>query len=258
MSRYRKRKSTNSWNSSGHDPGKCALYCVRDKTSGDVKIGISNNPQRRLVEISETYNVGSVEILSTIWFFTRKEALKFESHFHSKYKNKHSSVRGGREWFRLTREEVLSFLNWVKISNSQRSYKARTLSAKVWKTKEEFNFDRIGSFVTGFFISIFTFIIPLIGTSISGNPVIGFIVLPSLVGIYFAFKADKYKTIKKRYGEDGYIISKEVLNVERELKMMNLWEDQYIQLADYSINSTAEFPERLDDNFLLRREYKNY
>ena len=38
----------------------CSLYIVEDTISGDVKIGISNNPKERKEEIEEHYNVGKV------------------------------------------------------------------------------------------------------------------------------------------------------------------------------------------------------
>ncbi len=246
MANYRYSKKNYSSKNSGHDPGKCALYIVRDKKSGDVKIGISKDPKRRLVEIAETYNVGVVEILSTIWFFTREEALKYETHFHSKYRNKHSYSRGGREWFCLTSEEIFSFLDWIKRSNSKRSYKTKTLSAKIRKTERELIIDRIGSFFTGSFIALVTLIIPILGTNLSGNPFIGFFVCPSMVGIYFLLKTDKDKRIYKTYGEDGNTVPKHISRIKSELMMMNLWENEYIQLKDYSLKSEEEFPEKID------------
>ena len=60
----------------------CSLYIVEDTLSGDVKIGISNNPKERKKEIEEQYNVGDVRGISITWFLTRKEALFWESEFH--------------------------------------------------------------------------------------------------------------------------------------------------------------------------------
>ena len=97
----------------------CSLYIVEDTLSGDVKIGISNNPKERKKEIEEQYNVGDVRGISITWFLTRKEALFWENEFHKKFRLKHSPERGGREWFSLTSEEVNDFVNWMSESNRQ-------------------------------------------------------------------------------------------------------------------------------------------
>ena len=44
---------------------------MKDNRSGDVKIGISNNPKRRLKEVEAQYNVGSVSIIDKTWFFSK-------------------------------------------------------------------------------------------------------------------------------------------------------------------------------------------
>ena len=64
----------------------CSLYIVKDTLSGDIKIGISNNPKERKKEIQNEYNVGEVIGLSITWFFTRKEALLWEKLFQSEKK----------------------------------------------------------------------------------------------------------------------------------------------------------------------------
>ena len=97
----------------------CSLYIVEDTLSGDVKIGISNNPKERKKEIEEQYNVGDVRGISITWFLTRKEALFWENEFHKKFRLKHSPARGGREWFSLTSEEVNDFVNCMSDSNRQ-------------------------------------------------------------------------------------------------------------------------------------------
>ena len=101
----------------------CALYIVEDTESGDVKIGISNNPKERKKEIELHYNVGEVRGISITWFFSRKEALFWEEAFHKKFRLKHSPARGGKEWFSLNTIELNEFLEWMKNSNKKNEEK---------------------------------------------------------------------------------------------------------------------------------------
>ncbi len=105
----------------------CALYIVEDTASSDVKIGISNNPKERKNEIELQYNVGQVRGISITWFFSRKEALFWESQFHKKFKYKHSPKRGGKEWFSLSEEEIKGFVDWMRESNKQNKEKIDVL-----------------------------------------------------------------------------------------------------------------------------------
>jgi len=115
------------------DNRQCALYIIQDTQSGDVKIGISNNPKERKKEIQVTYNVGQVRGISITWFLTRKEALLWESKFHKKFKLKHSPERGGKEWFSLSGYEVKSFIEWMKKSNEVRDQKIQVLKDLIHK-----------------------------------------------------------------------------------------------------------------------------
>tara|TARA_Y100000589_G_C27086831_1_gene602119 strand:+ start:739 stop:1101 length:363 start_codon:yes stop_codon:yes gene_type:complete len=105
----------------------CALYLVEDTRSGDVKIGISNNPKERKKEIEQQYNVGQVRGISITWFFSRKEALYWEDLFHKKFNLKHSPKRGGKEWFSLNSLELSEFLQWMKKSNKNNEEKVNLL-----------------------------------------------------------------------------------------------------------------------------------
>ena len=105
----------------------CALYLVQDTSSGDVKIGISNNPRERKNEIEQHYRVGKVRGISITWFFSRKEALLWEEKFHKKFKLKHSPKRGGKEWFSLNSNEIEEFLKWMRESNKQNHIKINEL-----------------------------------------------------------------------------------------------------------------------------------
>ena len=105
----------------------CSLYIVEDTLSGDIKIGISNNPRERKKEIEEQYNVGEVRGISITWFLTRKEALFWESEFHKKFRLKHSPLRGGKEWFSLNSAEINDFVDWMRESNRQNIEKINIL-----------------------------------------------------------------------------------------------------------------------------------
>ncbi len=105
----------------------CALYLMQDTLSGDTKIGITNNPKERKKEVEQKYNVGKVRGLSITWFFSRKEALNWESQFHEKFKLKHSPERGGKEWFKLSDQEIYQFLTWMKDGNKINAEKIEAL-----------------------------------------------------------------------------------------------------------------------------------
>ena len=90
---------------------KCALYLMRDNRSGDVKIGISNNPLRRLKEVEKQYNVGSVSLINKTWFLKKEDANKYEKIFHKRYLTSISLSRGGREWFTLSDKDINGFLD---------------------------------------------------------------------------------------------------------------------------------------------------
>lgn len=114
----------------------CSLYIVEDTLSGDVKIGISNNPKERKKEIEDHYNVGKVRGISITWFLTRKEALYWESEFHKRFRYKHSPARGGKEWFSLTSEEINQFVEWMRESNRQNIEKIKILKQLIHDNKQ--------------------------------------------------------------------------------------------------------------------------
>lgn len=115
----------------------CALYLVEDTKSGDVKIGISNNPKERKKEIELQYNVGEVRGISITWFFSRKEALFWEDAFHKKFRLKHSPNRGGKEWFSLNSIELNEFLQWMKNSNKKNEEKISYLKNLLKKNNDQ-------------------------------------------------------------------------------------------------------------------------
>ncbi len=92
-----------------------AIYLIADLGSGDVKIGISRHPETRAKQIAVTYQVGEIYIAGICWFKTKREALHHERQFHRIYSSRRSSERGGREWFRLSRSEIESFLEGMRL-----------------------------------------------------------------------------------------------------------------------------------------------
>lgn len=221
---------------------KCALYLMRDNKSGDIKIGISNNPQRRLKEVEKQYNVGSVSLIKKTWFLKKEDAIKYEKIFHRRYSSSISLSRGGREWFTLNDQDINGFLEWMRISTEKRSYKARKISTKVWKAPKELEKDRISAFLYGSLLSLVSGIIPAIGFAFLQSE-IGLFVGPCGVGIFCVTKTKKDKTIEKIYGEDGFEISKGL--PIWELKSMNLWNEKQLTIPDYKISKLSDMPNHI-------------
>ena len=181
---------------------------MRDNRSGDVKIGISNNPKRRLKQVEAQYNVGSVSIIDKTWFFSKEEAHKYEKAFHNRYLNSVSFSRGGRDWFNLNDEDISGFLEWMRRSTEKRSYRARKISTKVWKAPKELEKDRFSAFLYGTILSFVTGIVPAFGFAFLQSE-IGLIIAPCGVGVLCVTKTKKDKNIERIYGENGFEISKE-------------------------------------------------
>ena len=99
---------------------KTAVYIIADMLSGDIKIGVSVNPETRCKQVANSYAVGSVHLVSVCWFESKKDAHKHERSFHRMYKSKHSEERGGREWFSLTSNEVDEFISAMENYEAKR------------------------------------------------------------------------------------------------------------------------------------------
>ena len=221
---------------------KCALYLMRDNRSGDVKIGISNNPLRRLKEVEKQYNVGSVSLINKTWFLKKEDANKYEKIFHKRYLTSISLSRGGREWFTLSDKDINGFLEWMRRSTEKRSYRARKISTKVWKAPKELEKDRISAFLYGTIISFLTGIIPAFGFAFLQSEV-GLIIAPCGVGIFCITKTKKDKNIERIYGENGFEISKEL--PIWELKSMNLWNEEQLTIPDYKLSKSSDMPNHI-------------
>lgn len=96
--------------------GPHAVYLMKNLWSeSNYKVGFSNNPSRRVVEVDHHYGV-QPRILSTCWFPTEKDARAAELIWHKRFADFQSDDHGGREWFSLPRARVNEFSEWC--SNS--------------------------------------------------------------------------------------------------------------------------------------------
>tara|TARA_B100000674_G_scaffold260346_1_gene214683 strand:+ start:92 stop:808 length:717 start_codon:yes stop_codon:yes gene_type:complete len=218
---------------------KCAVYLMQDRYSGDVKIGISNNPELRRTQVQSSYNVGGVSLVAQTWFFTRDEARKYEKAFHYRYSRYLSPARGGREWFKLSQQQIDGFLAWMKASTQSRVYNVRRLSTKIWKSDEEVQRHRWSAFFGGLAASFLTGCIPVATMVLTNNPAAA-IGAPVGVGAVCALRVKKDKEIYIEYGIDGKPLPEDFPHTE--LIQMKLWKATRIEVPDYSMTSSEEFP----------------
>ena len=99
---------------------KTAVYIIADMLSGDIKIGVSVNPENRCKQVSKLYAVGTVCVVSVCWFNSKEDAHKHERSFHRMYRSRRSDERGGREWFSLTSHEIEAFISAMKSYEAKR------------------------------------------------------------------------------------------------------------------------------------------
>jgi predicted GIY-YIG superfamily endonuclease len=74
------------------------VYLIRNNNNGQIKIGRSNNPERRLKTLL-TSTTDDLEIIKTI---PSNSASQMESNLHQKFRHK----RINREWFALTEDDI--------------------------------------------------------------------------------------------------------------------------------------------------------
>lgn len=91
------------------------VYFIANQRKTVVKIGIANNPQKRL-QTFQTANHEKLIILRVIKVKSRTEAFQFETTLHKKFKKFH--IRG--EWFKLTRT-VQSFIEHYRPDEPSKS-----------------------------------------------------------------------------------------------------------------------------------------
>lgn len=241
--RNRSTSKSRSNKSSTSFPSRCAVYLMTDTMSGDVKIGISNNPELRRSQVERQYNVGSVSLVAVCWFPFRDDAAYYERAFHSRYLFKSSPERGGREWFSLTKGEAEGFLTWMAHSSKQRAFKATSVSTMIAKVPSELFADRRSAFLGGFGMSIVTGIIPAVGYAVSGHE-LGALAAPTAVGGICVLKTKRGKIVSQIYDKDGKPISPDL--PVSELKEMNLWKETRATLPDYSLPPGASLPAQIN------------
>ncbi len=81
------------------------VYIIENTYLHDTKIGISNNPEKRIKQL-QTGNSRQLVIKYTIKFNTRNEANKLEYALHKKY----SKHRLCGEWFEIDSNKVIKYL----------------------------------------------------------------------------------------------------------------------------------------------------
>lgn len=77
------------------------VYLISDANSYSYKIGISNNPEKRL----KTLQTGNEKSLKIIHKVLCENYNNVETALHNKY----NFLRVNGEWFELTKEDVVSF-----------------------------------------------------------------------------------------------------------------------------------------------------
>ena len=77
------------------------IYLIKSDIDGYYKIGISNNPQKRLKQLS----TGNSSQLTLIESYRTSIPFQIENALHRKY----SQLKMNGEWFRLSLEEELNF-----------------------------------------------------------------------------------------------------------------------------------------------------
>jgi hypothetical protein len=87
------------------------LYLIASGNNDSVyKVGISVDPKARLEQIKHQYRVPKAYIIETMDVPTRQEVLAIESALHSRFDAKKSQKYGGREFFKLSQED----LEWLR------------------------------------------------------------------------------------------------------------------------------------------------
>lgn len=83
------------------------IYFIADRDSNRVKIGISNDPEKRLASL-QTANGGKLEILFVV---------QGDAKLEQSYQNQFKHLRLSGEWFKFT-HEIESFINELREQSS--------------------------------------------------------------------------------------------------------------------------------------------
>lgn len=75
------------------------VYFIQDPDTKEIKIGLSNNPKRRLAELQKHDKGKNLKIIKQIY---SNDMYKLEKYYHDKFKEYRLPPRkgdGGTEWF---------------------------------------------------------------------------------------------------------------------------------------------------------------
>lgn len=99
------------------DNSNTNVYLIKDTITGLVKIGSSNNPERRLVELKNQYNNDFLVLLA----YVENVEQKLETKLHNKYKKQNKT----NEWFELSDlqiEEIVKSNHMIQHMNNHMIY----------------------------------------------------------------------------------------------------------------------------------------
>ena len=86
-----------------------SVYLIRNNTNGLIKIGSSNKPERRLIELKNQHSEENLEIIASVSGVSQK----LESKLHKDYKSKNIT----NEWFKLSEEDIEEIINGNDMTN---------------------------------------------------------------------------------------------------------------------------------------------
>ena len=98
------------------------IYIIQDKINNTIKIGISQNPNKRLKQL-QTGSPNPLELIYTeeCGYGGRKRTLQLEKLIHKDIKGKGLKQRG--EWFTLNEstsiQEIINTVMWIRIRYEQ-------------------------------------------------------------------------------------------------------------------------------------------
>ena len=94
------------------------LYLIASGNEDSIyKVGISDDPKRRLEQIKDKYGVPRAYIVETMDVPTRLEVVALENAIHTRFSKKRSTRYGGREFFRFSKQD----LDWIVSTFNERS-----------------------------------------------------------------------------------------------------------------------------------------
>ena len=87
------------------------LYLIASGNKDSIyKVGISDDPKRRLEQIKATYDVPKAYIVETMDVSTRTEVFALENALHTKFARQKSKKYGGQEFFKLSAKDI----EWIE------------------------------------------------------------------------------------------------------------------------------------------------